>query len=135
MTPEPAATTPPSLPARIAWTSLGIVAIGIGGVGIIVPGLPTTVFFILAAWAFSKSSPRLEAWVLDLPKIGPLVRDYRAGLGMPRRAKVSACVMMVVFVALSVWLLNSWIARGVILVAMVIGAYVVLVAVPTKAEA
>ena len=104
----------------------------VGGVGIIVPGLPTTIFFILAAWAFSKSSPRLEAWVLGLPKIGPLVADYRAGLGMPRRAKISACVTMVAFVGLSIWLLDNWIARIAIGVAAVIGVYVVTMVVPTK---
>ena len=61
---------------------MGLVAVAIGSVGIIVPGLPTTVFFIMAAWCFSRSSRRLERWVLDLPRIGPLVQDYRDGLGM-----------------------------------------------------
>jgi uncharacterized membrane protein YbaN (DUF454 family) len=79
---------------RICWFVLGWIAVGLGGVGIVVPGLPTTVFFVVAAACFSRSSPRFERWVLNLPKIGPLVRDHRAGLGMPRRAKVLAIAMM-----------------------------------------
>ncbi|HEV7720391.1 MAG TPA: YbaN family protein [Iamia sp.] len=80
---------------RAAWVAIGCVAVGLGTVGIVVPGLPTTGFFVMAAWAFSKSSPRLERWVLTRPGVGPLVRDYRAGLGMPRRAKVVAIAMLV----------------------------------------
>ncbi len=122
----------PGLVARIGWTSLGLLAVGIGAVGIVVPGLPTTVFFILAAWAFSKSSPRLEAWVLGLPRVGLLVRDYRAGLGMPRRAKVTATVMICVFVGLSAWFVDSWVFRAVLVTAAMVGIAVVLLRVPTK---
>ena len=81
---------------RLAFVSGGLACVGIGAVGLVVPGLPSTVFFIAAAACFSRSHPRLEQWVLDLPKIGPAVRDYRAGLGMPRRAKQWAIASMVV---------------------------------------
>ncbi len=83
----------PSMPGRLtrgAWFACGWVAVGIGTIGIVVPGLPTTVFFIVAAACFSRSSPRFEQWVLDRPGIGPMVRDYRSGLGMPRSAKTAA---------------------------------------------
>ncbi len=75
---------------------------GVGTVGIVVPGLPTTGFFVLAAWCFARSSPRLEQWVLDLPKIGPLVRNYRAGYGMSRKNKVVAIAMMWTAIVISV---------------------------------
>ena len=79
--------------ARGAWFALGWAAVGIGTIGVVVPGLPTTVFFVVAAACFSRSSPRFEQWVLERPGVGPLVRDYRAGLGMPRNAKVAAIVV------------------------------------------
>lgn len=87
---------------RLVWIPVGLFCVGLGGLGIVLPGLPSTVFFIGAAAAFSKSSPRLEAWVLGLRGVGPLVRDYRAGLGMPRRAKVVAIAMMWTAIAVSV---------------------------------
>ncbi|HMQ25155.1 MAG TPA: YbaN family protein, partial [Acidimicrobiales bacterium] len=87
---------------RLVWIPVGLFCVGLGGLGIVLPGLPSTVFFIGAAAAFSKSSPRLEAWGLDLRGVGPLVRDYRAGLGMPRRAKVLAIAMMWAAIAVSV---------------------------------
>lgn len=121
----------PSGVVRVLWVSAGLGCVAVGGVGIVVPGLPTTVFFIGAAACFTRSSPRLEAWVLGLPKIGPAVSDYRAGLGMPRRAKVLAISMVVVFVSLSAWMLDSWLARGGLLLAAVTGITVIL-RTPTK---
>ena len=76
-------------------------------------------FFVVAAWCFSRSSPRLERWVLTLPHIGPMVRDYRAGLGMPRRAKLIAISMIVVFVTLSVVVfIGAWPLRLAVLVSV-----------------
>lgn len=83
------------------WFGLGWLSVAIGGLGVVVPGLPTTIFFIIAAACFSRSSPRFERWVLDLPRIGPMVSDYRAGLGMPRRAKRYAIATIVVVSSLS----------------------------------
>jgi uncharacterized protein len=89
-------------PRKVAWGGAGVAAVGLGGLGIVVPGLPTTVFFIVAAWCFSHSSERMEQWVLNLPKIGPLVRGYRAGDRMPRKAKAWAIAMIVVFAGAAV---------------------------------
>ena len=99
-TPTPAPVVRSGLP-RVAWLAAGMVSVGLGGLGVVVPGLPTTVFFIVAASCFARSSPRFERWVLDLPRIGPMVRDHRAGLGMPRRVKVVALSMMWAAILLS----------------------------------
>lgn len=119
---------------RAAWLVGGLLCVGLGGVGIVVPGLPTTIFFIVAAACFTRSSPRLEAWVLSLPKIGPAVRDYRAGLGMPRRAKQWSIGMIVVFTGVSCWVIPSWWVRAAVLVAAAVGVSFILHQ-PTKAAA
>ena len=128
----------PALPrrgpiARAGGLVAGLAAVALGAIGIVVPGLPTTVFFIVAAWCFSHSSPRLERWVLNLPRIGPMVGDYRAGLGMPRRAKAIAISMIAVFVTLSVVLfIGSWPWRLLVLALGAIGVAYVAVLVPTR---
>lgn len=71
---------------------LGFTALGIAGA--FLPLLPTTVFLILAAACFAKSSPRMEAWILNHKQFGPLVRDWRARGAIPRKAKVLACTGM-----------------------------------------
>ena len=116
---------------RAGLLAVGWLAVALGTVGIVVPGLPTTGFFVLAAACFARSSPRFEAWVLGLPKIGPLVRDHRAGLGMPRRAKVLAIAVMLAACSLSAWRLGSPLAV-VVIAAGAVGTWYVGWRVPTR---
>jgi uncharacterized protein len=117
---------------RFGLLALGWVAVALGGLGIVVPGLPTTGFFVLAAACFARSSPRFEQWVLGLPTIGPLVRDHRAGLGMPRRAKVVAIAMMLTACSLSSLALGSPLLAGVVMGAGLVGTWYVGWRIPTR---
>ncbi len=130
---EPAPTLHRSRLVRGAWAAVGLLFVGLGGIGVVVPGLPTTGFLILAAWCFSHSSPRLEAWLLSLPKFGPMIRDYRMGLGMPVVAKRWAIGSIVVFSTISCVLLRSSPLRVVIIAGVaLIGVGYILWAVPTR---
>jgi uncharacterized protein len=115
------------------WFGIGWIAVGVGAIGVVVPGLPTTVFFIIAAACFARSSPRFEQWVLDLPHIGRAVRDYRAGLGMSRRAKAFAISMMLAFGTLSIVLTRDRIVIAAAIAALLaIGAWYIVFRVPTR---
>ena len=120
---------------RWLWFGAGWCSVGLGGVGIVVPGLPTTVFFIVAASCFAKSSPRFERWVLELPRIGPMVRDHRAGLGMHRKAKAWAIGTMVLFAGVSAFFLVDRVVITVAILALVaVGAWYVGWRVPTRVD-
>ncbi len=120
--------------ARGAWFALGWLSVGVGAVGVVVPGLPTTGFMVLAAACFARCSPRFEHWVLDLPGVGSAVADYRAGLGMPKRAKVIAISMMTVAIAISAGLIVEivWVQLTIV-AAGVIGVWYIVWRVPTAA--
>lgn len=119
-------------PARWLWLAGGWASVVLAVVGIVVPGLPTTGFFVLAASCFARSSPRFERWVLGLPRFGPLVRDYRAGLGMPFRAKAFAVGSIVVAVSLSAWLALDGVWRWVVVAAGLVGVWYVGLRIPTR---
>lgn len=93
---------PPGAPRwrRALWVLAGAVALLAGVIGIFLPLLPTTPFVLLAALCFARGSPRCEAWLLAHPRLGPIVRDWRASRAIPWHAKLLAWGMMA---ATSVW--------------------------------
>lgn len=79
---------------RATYLLLGWLMTVLGIIGAFLPLMPTTVFLIAAAWFFSRSSPRVEAWLLNDPRFGPALRDWRAEGAIPRKAKFTAYVGM-----------------------------------------
>jgi hypothetical protein len=80
---------------------LGFLCTVIGGIGVLLPGLPTTPFLLLAAACFSRSSTRLYTWLMGLKGFGPAIRAFRAGDGVSARAKWLALASLWLVVAVS----------------------------------
>jgi uncharacterized membrane protein YbaN (DUF454 family) len=72
---------------RWLWLVLAYACLGLGIVGIFLPGLPTTPFVLLAAYAAARGSKRLHAWLLAHRVFGPMIRDWEASGAVSRRAK------------------------------------------------
>lgn len=85
---------------RLLWIAAGSFSLAAGIVGIVLPLLPTTPFVLLAAFCFSRGSQRCERWLVEHPRLGPMVRDWREHHAVPLRAKQLAWAMMTIG---SVW--------------------------------
>lgn len=85
---------PSSAWQRPLYLAAGWILTAIGIVGVILPVMPGTIFLIAAAWCFSRSSPRFEAWLLNHPRLGPQVRHWRETRSIRRRVKYIACGSM-----------------------------------------
>ena len=135
-TPDRPASEPPSRPAwsRALWSAAGVTCVGLGGLGVVLPGLPTTPFVVLAAACFARSSPRLHGWLLDHRLFGPLIRDFQAGRGVSLRIKAWALGCMTVFVgfALGPGLPEGAIAVRVVVATVALIGAVYLLRLPTK---
>ncbi len=81
---------------RTVYLVAGLGFVGLGFVGLFLPVLPTTPFLILAVGCFSRSSERLETWLLDHPTFGPTLRGWRERGAIPVRAKLAALAGMAV---------------------------------------
>ena len=86
---------------RAIYLMLGFVCLGLGIAGYVVPLLPGTVFLLMATFFFFRSSERMYNWVLNHPRFGPLIRNYRAGYGIPRRIKIYAIGLIVLSFAVT----------------------------------
>jgi uncharacterized membrane protein YbaN (DUF454 family) len=79
---------------RWAWLLLAYVALALGIVGIAVPGLPTTPFVLLAAFAAARGSRRLHDWLLAHRTFGPMIGAWEREGAISRRAKWTATILM-----------------------------------------
>jgi uncharacterized protein len=95
---DPAPRAPAAL--RLGWLLLGWCFVALGAIGALLPLMPTTIFLILAAGCFARSSPRLEAWLLGHPRFGPALRAWRSERAIPMKGKMAACIGMAVGLAL-----------------------------------
>lgn len=111
---------------RLAYLALGWGALGLGLVGIVLPGLPTTPFLLVAAFGFGKASPGLKRWLVEHPRFGPPIRDWeaRGAISKPTKAKsvaaMAAVVLVSVLLGAPAWVL---VVQGI---GIVIGAVYVL---------
>jgi uncharacterized membrane protein YbaN (DUF454 family) len=87
---------------RVLYVGLGLVFVGFGYLGVILPGVPATPFLMIASYFFVRSSPRLHRWLLRSPVFGPLLRDWERHRGIRRPIKIFAVCMVVTVVSCSI---------------------------------
>lgn len=87
---------------RYMWGGLGTLSVAMGIIGVVLPGWPTTIFLIIAAACYARSSQRMYDRILNNRAFGPHVRRFRETGTMPFRAKVFALGMMWPFAAFAV---------------------------------
>jgi len=80
---------------RAFWFLLGVAAVVAAALGAVLPLVPTTPFLLLGALAFSRSSLRLESWMLRHPHLGPPIHAWRQNGAIARRTKAVALATMV----------------------------------------
>ena len=110
---------------RWTFASVGVMSVGLAWLGVFVPGMPTTIFLIIASYCFTRSCPWLERRLMRVPIFARYMKVLDEGHGMSTRATVSALVSMWSCVAVSLGVLyvagryRPWIAVVVVLAAIV----------------
>ena len=96
---------------RTLLLAIGWLSVTLGIIGIFLPVLPTTPFLLLAAACFARSSRRFYLWLVEHPRLGPWVRDYLDGQGIPLKAKIYSIALMWASISLSCYLVPVLPAR------------------------
>ncbi len=79
---------------RGLYLALAWVALALGLIGIALPGLPTTPFILLSAWAAARGSDRMHRWLREHRLFGPMIGDWEKDRAVSRRAKLAATIAM-----------------------------------------
>ena len=116
---------------RLLLTATGLAATGLGVLGIILPLMPAIPFFLLAAYFFSRSSPRFHRWLLTNRVFGSYIDNYRSGRGLGLAEKwVTIATLWVALTVTGTTVLTTWWGR-VLLLAVAVGVTTHLLRLPT----
>ena len=111
---------------RLLLLACGWLCVVLAAIGIVLPGLPTTPFLLLAAVCFSRSDPRFYAWLIRNPTFGPYIRNYREGRGMTGRQKFLTLAPLWLALGTSAWLMTDklWLRLVLVTVGAAVTAHI-----------
>lgn len=91
---------------KYLFITAGWLCVGVAVLGIFLPLIPTTPLLLLAAACFVRGSEKLYNWLLNHRQLGPYIRDFREGRGIPRKAKISTIAVMWTTIGISILILR-----------------------------
>ncbi|MCF8334804.1 MAG: YbaN family protein [Bacteroidales bacterium] len=114
---------------KFLFIVLGTVSLSVGVLGIFLPGLPTTVFLLITAFLYARSSEKLYNKLLNNKYVGPYITNFRKYRGMTLKSKIYSISMMWTMIFLSTYFLipdklTSWIVIGLGFVGTVVMGFV-----------
>lgn len=116
---------------RYLMIGLGTICLALGAIGVVVPGLPTTPFLLLAAAFYVRSSERLYSWLLNHKLFGKIVRDFRETRSISIRTKLISTGTMWAMIVLSICLFIENLAVEITILTLGVIGTVVLLLIPT----
>lgn len=112
---------------KLFYVLLGFLTLLLGVLGIFLPILPTTPFLLLSAFLFSKGSDRLHKWLLGLPKIGHIIKNWEDHKVISPRAKTMATLLIttlfsytLIFVKVALWIKIIVSISGICVIAFIL---------------
>ena len=79
---------------KYLWMGLGFLSLGMAYIGVIVPGIPFSIFLVFAAYCFAKSSPRMHAWIYNHKYFGPFLTNWTQKRVFPQKMKYAMVAVM-----------------------------------------
>jgi uncharacterized membrane protein YbaN (DUF454 family) len=112
---------------RHGLIAFGWLNVALGILGMMLPVMPTTVFLLIALWAFSKSSPRFHRWLFTHPRLGRTIRAWHTHRVIPKQAKLLAVGMMSAsLLYVTLFVAEDWVVPVILgVVLATIAAYIV----------
>lgn len=116
---------------RILLIVAGTFFVGLGGLGIFLPLLPTTPFLLLAAACYARSSETFYSWLLNNKWFGQHIKDWREGRGIPLKTKALSISLLLLTIGYSIAFVVTGFAIKFFLILVVIGVSTHIFLLPT----
>lgn len=113
---------------------VGVLSVAVGVIGIFLPVLPTVPLLLLAAACFARSSDRFHRWLVEHRHLGPMIRDYLDGQGVPMRAKIISISMIWASIGISVLFLIPLLWVKILVIGIGLCVTVYLLRLPLRSE-
>ena len=120
---------------RILWLLTGVISVALGTAGLVLPLLPTTPFLLVAAFAFARSSTRLNNWLREHRSFGPLISNWHREGSIDRKVKRIA-IIVIVLTPLFTWLLGAplWMVACQVVVLGIAATFILTRPEPSKGQ-
>ena len=105
---------------KILYALLGFIFLGIGIAGIILPGLPGTVFLLIALFCFTRSSERLHNWFIGTPIYQNHLKEFNEQRALTKKAKTRILMIGTTAMGITFFISSSWGIKSIILCALVV---------------
>lgn len=117
---------PTSTFVKALFVIVGLLSLGLGIIGIVLPVLPTTPFFLLSAYLFLRSSQRLYRWLLTHKLFGSYIKNYIYHKAIGKGVKTFTLVLLWSTILLSIYLVreNIWLQVLLAIVAIAVSIHV-----------
>ncbi len=110
---------------RICLIGTGWTCVFLGTLGIFLPLLPTTVFLLIAAWCFARSSEKFHNWLTDHPKLGPFIEVWKSGNGIPPHTRNRILLTLWLCLAVSAFIVGKlWIAATLFVIGTLVSIFI-----------
>ena len=119
---------------RYTLIGFGWLNVGFGIIGAFLPLMPTTVFLLIAAACFAKSSEKFYTWLLTNKHLGKFVLNYREKKGMSLRSKCIAVTMLFFAIGYSTFFVAESLWLKIILVTIALGVSLYIISLRTVNE-
>ena len=116
---------------KIILITVGWCCVGMAFIGVFVPGIPTTIFLIVALWAFARSSKKFHSWLLNHKRFGPILQNWESHKVVPRNAKILMVILQISAVIIFHYSLQNIYLTALLIITLIFVARYVL-SLPSK---
>ena len=111
---------------KIILITIGWLGVGLAFIGTFVPGIPTTIFLIVALWAFAQSSKKFHSWLLSHKRFGPILQNWESHKVVPLKAKILMVILQISAVIIFHYSLQNIYLTAILIITLVFVARYVL---------